>query len=179
MSPTHELRVVQPDFARDTALLPMSPTQPVRVDQPDFIRDTALLPMSPTHELMVFQPDFIRDTATEIALSPRSNAVSSNFARLKFSKHFLIGSVTCSFIHALIPDTISKIPCNNPSIRNDPSSAMTVDGEWIPNNSLKPLTNGSTMFSLIHVPIPAIASFIPLKIPATIFPPHSSIFPLK
>ena len=39
--------------------------------------------------------------------------------------------------------------------------------------------NGLNMLSYIHCPIPTIASSIPLNIPATTSPPHSSILSLK
>ena len=71
---------------------------------------------------------------------------------------------------------LSFRPFRSPEIIKPPCSAMTVDGLWIPNAFLKPSINGSKICCLIQEPIPFTPSTIPLKIPSTTFPPHSSIF---
>ena len=70
--------------------------------------------------------------------------------------------------HSFNVSHISCMPRRSPSIKFCPNSAMTVDGLWIPNPSLNPLTNGAIICSYIHSFIPFILSIIPLKRPSII-----------
>ena len=89
--------------------------------------------------------------------------------------HSFIGPVIFSEIQAPIAVHAFRIPCFNPSMRSPPNSAITVDGDVIPNAFLKPSTNGSIMCSLIQVPISLIALIMPFKTPSHILPPASSM----
>ena len=79
----------------------------------------------------------------------------------------------------LIEPHAAEMPFFKPAIRKPPISAMTVDGECIPNAALKPLIKGSKMFVTIQEPIEAKPSTIPVRTPSQMLPPAALTCSMK
>ena len=93
---------------------------------------------------------------------------TTNSATGLSSKASTNGSMIWSFTHLPMFLNGARMPFSRPSIMYPPISAITVEGEWMPNRFLIQDTNGSTMLVLIHPPGSLKKSVMPFVKPAHI-----------
>ena len=171
--PTNLATVDHAFLTRETDTETAVPTNLAIVVHAFLIREMETETAVPINPLRVDQPFLIRDTDTSRMSDPLRSPLNS------LDSPSLSGLPTWFLIHLPILPTFVRIPLRIPSKMFSPIGSVSFAGLWIPKASLKPSMKGLRTLSAIHLPTPNIASQIPFRMPATTFPPHSSIFSSK